>query len=102
MPYKDPEQAKAHAKAYRKALTESGYGKVIYARRKMHYQNEEILRDAIHQCLVYLAEGNTRRAKKVVNMALDAAPKIDRKPTPSLAKQLMTDWQGVKAEKEVE
>lgn len=51
MPYASSAKKLARQKEYRKEMTESGYGKVLYARRAQRYKNEETLREAVTETL---------------------------------------------------
>jgi hypothetical protein len=94
MPYKDPDKHREHAKLYRDSLTRSGYGKVLYARRKQHRLNEMVLREAAEYSLRALDDGNTRRAKRALTEALALAPDITGLPTRELAQVLGVEWEG--------
>jgi hypothetical protein len=54
MPYKDPEKKKQKMREWRKGAIASGYGKWLYERRKLRFDDAERFRAAIEHTLEYL------------------------------------------------
>lgn len=49
MPYKDPERKREQMKVWRKQSIDAGYGKWLYARRKLRFDDAERFRAALEQ-----------------------------------------------------
>lgn len=49
MPIKDPEKKRAATKAWRERVMPQGYGKWLYARRKLRFDDEERFRSALEE-----------------------------------------------------
>lgn len=47
MPIKDPEKKRAATKAWRERVMPQGYGKWLYARRKLRFEDAEIFRGVL-------------------------------------------------------
>lgn len=56
MPYADPEKRRESTKAWRTRVIAQGYGKWLYARRKLRFDDAERFQDAIERALNELAE----------------------------------------------
>lgn len=55
MPYADPEKKREVNQAWKKKVMAQGYGKWLYARRKLRFDDAERFRDAIERTLQELA-----------------------------------------------
>jgi len=75
MPYKDPEAKKEYMRQWRKEAIASGYGKVLYGRRRVRFENEKRYRRSIEEAIRLLKEGDSMLAKKQLESTLRLADK---------------------------
>lgn len=73
MPFKNPEQKKAHMREWRKRKIEEGYGKWLYARRKVIYENEAAFHEAIGKAIDLLDINDLEGAREILAKALREA-----------------------------
>jgi len=79
MPYADPEMKKKQMKRWRKHRMREGYGRWLYARRKLRFDNEERFRNALERVLEITKNDNFTEeeiileATYVIETALTAA-----------------------------
>jgi DNA polymerase I-like protein with 3'-5' exonuclease and polymerase domains len=78
MPFKDPEAKKEYMRQWRKEATESGYGKVLYGRRRVRFENENRYRNAITAAVKLLTQNEPSKARALLMDAIIAADKAAR------------------------
>jgi Tfp pilus assembly protein PilF len=80
MPYASHDDKLASMRRWREKKMAEGYGKALYARRKLRYRNEEILRVAVVMAYEKLQRGNAEGARKLLERALEDAPEVKGTP----------------------
>lgn len=75
MPRKDPESRRRYMIEYRERKIAEGYGRTLYLRRKVRWENELRYREAMDKAIELLNKGKGDEAKLVLFRAIVAAEK---------------------------
>lgn len=82
MPYKDPEEKLKAMKRWRREVIPKGYGKWLYARRKLRFDDADRFRQAL--ALVMVAS-NLAQAKRVAAKAIEQSEEAEKALGPWVA-----------------
>jgi hypothetical protein len=91
MPYKDPEKRKASVVAWRKRVMDQGYGKWLYARRKLRFQDAENFRSVLEEIIeISVREGHGTLSSRLgeINFKATLALEESRK-----AEEALGSWE---------
>lgn len=78
MPYKDPEQKKEQMRKWRKKSIESGYGKWLYARRKLRFDDAERFKDVLERIIEVAEHGRMTDEDRLSDVAGRARSALEK------------------------
>jgi Tfp pilus assembly protein PilF len=78
MPYADPEDKRLQMKRWREKNIKNGYGKWLYARRKLRFDDAERFRTALTAITEISSMSYDNRAKVIARLALEESQKAEQ------------------------